>query len=89
MNKNDIKQIIFSIVFIILFGIIFGTETFDFVRMISNSSNGYEIILTILAMIVSATGIYVSLVYGIVKVINSFRKSGGNKNGKENKKQKN
>ena len=55
--------------------------------MLNNSGSAYEIILTILAIIVSCAGIYVSLVYGIVKVINATEKSsGGNRNGKKKKK---
>ena len=87
MRNKNINQIIFSIIFIILFGIIFSIQLSDLIFMLNNSGSAYEIILTILAIIVSCAGIYVSLVYGIVKVINATEKSsGGNRNGKKKKK---
>lgn len=90
MNRKNINQIIFSLIFIILFGIIFGTQLIDLINMTNSNGITYEIILTVLSIIVSATGIYISLLYGIVKVINSTKESsGGIKNDKKKEKQKN
>ena len=50
-----------------------------------NSNNIYQITLTVLSIIVSSVGIYVSLIYGIVKVMSSNKKLGGKKNGKKEK----
>jgi len=86
--KNKLKHILFSVVFLILFSIIFFTELFNFINFME-VKDLFNICLSFLAILVSSVGMYVSIIFGIVKLFMKENKnSGGIKNGK-NKKEKN
>ncbi len=83
-KKKDIKSIIFSLIFTILFAIILFTELFNFVKLFG--SNDYlNLCLSFLAILVSSVGMYISIIYGVVKFFNKESNSGGKKNGKKKK----
>lgn len=83
--KTKLRHIIFSIIFAFLFGIILFIELFDFINLI-NTNDVFNLILTFLAIIVSGAGMYVSIIWGVVRLFKKENEiSGGKKNGKEKK----
>lgn len=83
--RTKFKQIIFSVIFAILFLMIFFMELFDFIKYI-NTSDYLSLILSLLALIVSSVGVYVSIIWGVVRLLNKdINVSGGNNHGKKKK----
>ena len=82
--KTDLKHIVFSIIFAFLFGIILYIELFEFISFL-NSNNVLNMILSLFAIIISSVGIYVSIIYGVVKLTNKSKR--GKRHGKKQKKE--
>lgn len=81
--KNNLKSILFSIVFSILFILMIFIEIPNLLNYINNK-NIFNITLSSLLILVATTGLYISIIYGIVKILNTGNKTrGGSKNGKK------
>lgn len=85
--KNKKRQILFSIIFAILFSIMLFTELFNFVNFI-NTGDIFNLCLSFMAIVVSGVGMYVSIIWGVVRLLyKESKSSGGEKNGKKETKE--
>ncbi|MBQ7140085.1 MAG: hypothetical protein IJO32_01120 [Bacilli bacterium] len=85
--KNNLKSILFSIVFTILFILMILIELPSLLNYIKYKDI-LNIVLSSSLILIAATGLYISIIYGIVKILNTKSKKtrGGSKNGKKKKK---
>lgn len=85
--KNNLKFILFSIIFAIVFILMIFIEIPSLLNYIKYKDI-LNIILSSSLILVAATGLYISIIYGIVKILNTKSKKtrGGSKNVKKKKK---
>ena len=81
--KTNLKYILFSIVFTILFILMIFIELPSLLNYIKYKDI-LNMVLSTLLILVAATGLYISIIYGIVKILNTGNNTrGGSKNGKK------